>query len=266
MKCWKKDKIAYGSLTVECAIVLPLFMFFILSVIYLTGLFRAESIVETGMIQKCEFAARDAYATETIAGGVGGAADSLISTVTAKSFMTDKAGSSYFEKSGIENGLAGVICLADGLTNKNRIALTAAYKYHVPFNIFGLSDFYVFQRAVSRKWTGYDITEETDDEEIVYVAEHGSVYHKSPNCTHIQLDIRAVSSESVGSLRNEDGCKYYDCEKCMKSKNRPSTVYITPWGNCVHSSVNCSGLKRTVRAVPKSKCGGLGPCSKCGGY
>ena len=132
MKCWKKDKFAYGSLTVECAIVLPLFMFFILSVIYLTGLFRAESIVETGMIQKCEFAARDAYATEALAGGVGGAADSLISTVTAKSFMTDKAGDAYFVRSGIENGLSGVICLADGLTNKNRIALTAAYKYHVP--------------------------------------------------------------------------------------------------------------------------------------
>lgn len=265
MKCWKKDRICRGSLTVECAIVLPLFMFFILSVIYLTGLFRAQSIVETGMIQKCEFAARDAYVTENLAGAGGGAADSLITTVSAKSFMEDKAGASYFGRSGIENGLSGVICVADGLTNKNRIALTAAYKYHVPFNIFGLSDFHVLQRAVSRKWTGYDIKEESDDEEIVYVAEHGTVYHKSPNCIHIQLDIRPVSADSVKSLRNEDGGKYYDCEKCMKSGKKPSVVYITPWGNCIHSSADCSGLKRTVRAVPKSKCGGLGPCSKCGG-
>ncbi|MBR4754257.1 MAG: pilus assembly protein, partial [Lachnospiraceae bacterium] len=141
--------------------------------------------------------------------------------------------------------------------------LMSLSSYHVPFNIFGLSDFNYRLRVAARKWTGYDINEESDDEEIVYVAKNGIVYHRSPNCTHINLDIHVVSGASLDSCRNEDGCKYYPCERCMKKKKMPSVVFITSWGTCAHSSKDCSGLKRSVRAVPISQVGGLGPCSKC---
>ena len=254
-----------GSLTVECAIVLPLFMFFILSVIYMTGLFRSESIVGSGMLQNAEFAARDAYVGETLGGGgLANGLESLLSIVSVKSAIMEKAGENYINKCGIDKGAAGIVCMSDAISNKDRIIITSLYKYHVPFNIFGLHDFVVRERVESRKWTGYDILEDTkDEEEIVYVAKNGTVYHKTPNCTHINLDIRAVSGADLGSYRNDDGCRYYGCERCMRGNNKPSVVYITPWGTCAHSSRNCSGLKRSVKAVPLSKVGGLGPCSRC---
>ncbi len=229
MKCLRKGNRPEGSLTVECALVLPLFMFFILSVIYMTALFRTESVTETGMMQNAQRLARDAYVGEAL---------------------------------GVDETLGKLTGALTG--NKDQVVLIKPGSYHVPFNIFGLTDFNYLLRVSARKWTGYDILEESHDEEIVYITETGTVYHKSPNCTHIDLDIHAVSGASYRNLRNKGGCRYYPCERCMRKKKVPSVVYVSSWGTSAHASKDCSGLKRSVRAVPISEAGGRAACSRCG--
>ena len=92
--------------------------------------------------------------------------------------------------------------------------------------------------------------------------ETGLVYHKDYHCTHLDLSIRMASGEEVSSLRNESGGKYYACEHCGGGSG--GAVYITSYGDRYHSSLSCSGLKRTVYAVPLSEAVGKGACSKCG--
>lgn len=71
-----------------------------------------------------------------------------------------------------------------------------------------------------------------------------------------------VSDTEVKALRNSSGGKYYPCEHC--GGGAAGGVYITDNGDRYHSTLACSGLKRTVYAVPVSEAAGKGVCSRCG--
>lgn len=125
------------------------------------------------------------------------------------------------------------------------------------------------QRGCVRAWTGRNGSGgegNTDSSqtaaETVYVTEHGSVYHTDESCTHIRLSIRRVDQASLGELRNVYGGRYYACEHC--GGNAGGGVYITSDGSRYHSSLQCSGLRRTVRAVSSDEAANLRPCSRCG--
>ena len=96
----------------------------------------------------------------------------------------------------------------------------------------------------------------------VYVTETGLVYHKDYHCSHLDLSIRMTHLELVEGLRNENGGKYYPREHCVKGNG--GNIYITNSGDRYHSSLSCSGLKRTIYAIPISEAAGKGACSRCG--
>lgn len=116
-----------------------------------------------------------------------------------------------------------------------------------------------------RAWTGYDVTQDEvgeTEEEYVYITESGSVYHRRRNCTHLSLSVELTGREEVESRRNAYGGRYTACEKCKGSES--GIVYITAEGDRYHNTIECSGLKRTVRCVLLSETGGRAPCSRCG--
>ena len=116
-----------------------------------------------------------------------------------------------------------------------------------------------------RVWTGYDVERNaggSESEEYVYITETGTVYHRERNCTHLTLSIELAGKDEVEQLRNESGAKYYPCEKC--GGDGSGLVYLTREGNRYHNTIECSGLKRTVRCIPLSEAGGRPPCSRCG--
>ena len=88
------------------------------------------------------------------------------------------------------------------------------------------------------------------------------VYHRDYHCTHLELSIHMVLQSEIESLRNEGGGKYHPCQHCIKGAG--GGVYITDTGDRYHSSLSCSGLKRTIYAVPLSEVAGKGACSRCG--
>lgn len=100
-------------------------------------------------------------------------------------------------------------------------------------------------------------------EEYVYLAEHGTVYHRSESCTYLNPSVQSITFVEIGTKRNASGGKYYPCKRCVK-KSPVDIVYYTEYGSRYHSSPVCSEIKRNIRKVRLSEIGDFPACSKCG--
>ena len=146
------------------------------------------------------------------------------------------------------------------------IDIVEPYIFEPRCNVFGIPTQILMCRARAHSWTGYKLGSATDsnggsmEDPIVYVAENGTVYHLSRSCTHLDLSIRPINSDRVGDARNSGGGKYKRCEICGGGSG---TVYITDDGDRYHSSLTCSGLKRTIYEIPLSQVGSRRLCGRC---
>lgn len=116
-----------------------------------------------------------------------------------------------------------------------------------------------------RKWTGYDVKNTTvsnDEKEWVYITPNGSAYHKNPNCSYLNPKIYSAVTETIGEHRNASGEIYRQCESC-KDVTLTGLCFFTEYGNRYHSTLKCSGLKRTIYSVILSEVEGRHLCGKC---
>lgn len=146
------------------------------------------------------------------------------------------------------------------------IDIPEPYSFEPRCNVFGLPAQLLMSRARAHPWTGYKQgsgsggSDGSMGDPIVYVAENGTVYHLSRSCTHLDLNIRPIDSSQIGDVRNAGGGKYKPCELCGGGSG---TVYITNEGDRYHSSLTCSGLKRTIYEMRLSEVGNRRLCSRC---
>ena len=173
-------------------------------------------------------------------------------------------GEERLNRSIVVDGSNGIHCDGSRLSVKTGIGkLKALYRIHLPLPVFGTMPVEYQVNMKIKAWTGYEKEGfGLDDDKTVYVTENGLVYHKDYHCTHLELSIHMTSRSDISCQRNENGGKYYPCEYCHAAGS--SQVYITDTGDRYHSSLSCSGLKRTVYAVPLSEVVGKGACSRCG--
>lgn len=110
---------------------------------------------------------------------------------------------------------------------------------------------------------------EEEEEEQVYMADTGSVYHKKADRTHLKLSVRPAEYGTLSSMRNENGAIYHACEVCVKKAvfAAGDQVYITKEGNRYHGDIGCRGLLRRVRCgtLEEALQEGRRPCKRCSG-
>lgn len=210
-----------GSLTVEAAVILPLFLFAMLTLVCLMDLCWTQVIKQVELGEKAKKLSMYAYLS-----------------------------SEYLETEYID--------LYE--TENCKLPVSLIPGYTIPLAL----------RGRVHSWTGRSDSEceadrEVVAEEMVYVAEHESVYHISGKCTYLKLSICGVSKENLRDERNHSGSRYQACEKCCQSGDDTSYYFICPNGEKYHSSRACSGLSRKVRLVAKSEVEHLSVCSRCGG-
>jgi len=255
-----KEKKLKCSLTVETAMVLPIFIFALISIIYFCEIFRYSNTVASSIHQSAKAMAKTAYTLNKKDTNTNGIIEGVIISET-------------YVKKGVNNLLA----VSEIKTQENNYSLSRIMKediidiiviekIKIPYGFLGISSLKVIDRARVHAFTGYDNTkisnkDKTFEDDVVYITKNGNVYHKDRNCSHLKITILNTSSSAIESKRNNSGGKYYPCEFC---RNNSSNCFYTKYGDRYHSSINCSALKRDIISVKLSEVEGRRKCKSCG--
>lgn len=248
-----------GSITVEAAIVIPIFFFALICVVYLMEIMAVQASVRMGMSE-----AMGVITTEL-------GETSYISVGEMESYIIEGIGEAQLDNSIIVGGSGGLDCSASYISYlTGLVKLEVSYSVEVPigsFNFPGLQ----FQDSIQGKgWTGYVSGIYTGNSTtVVYITDWASVYHVDYNCSYLQLSISNLPFSQLSTATNVYGEPYTYCSFCISGEENEAysgneTMYITNTGSHYHSSLDCSGLTRTIYAVSISDVIGKGVCSRCG--
>lgn len=287
-----KERKLEGTLTVEAALVLPIFTYCMIAIIYIFQMISIHEHIQNTITEIAYETTRYAYVYHRIeeyeeanqdenkdenSGEVTD--DSLLQNMDV--IFTRGIGSTYYKmqlsshlnqdfinNSCVKNGMDGITTyLSSFMEHEDTIDIIVNYKIKIPIGIRNLDEIPMLQRVRLKGWNGKHIdngTEEDSSLEEVYVATHGEVYHKTKECTYINIKVEEIPLSSLSSTKNKNGEAYRQCNICVKGQSVNSQhVYITSTGNKYHIRLNCSSLKRTITVISITEVGSLRPCSRC---
>lgn len=248
LSCKKRKAI----LSVEAALVVPLFLILTLMLISLTSVYYINGKIEAAVNEEAKKVAVKLYEDGYSVGAI--CAD-----------VESRLGSKFLSSGLILNGTNGLDFSKTDITNTEFAVVSVSYVIKLPFDVFNIAELPFEKKAIMHSYIGYlnGLNGYSLDGEYVYMAKNGTVFHKSRECSHIRLDIHNVTGKEIKVLRNDSGAKYKKCEYCHPSLSSEN-IYITSQGDRYHSALSCSGLRRTIIKVRISDIGSIKPCSRCG--
>jgi len=247
-----------GNLTLEAALVLPIFMLAIVSIMYFLVIMHIQINIQIKLEDIAREMAKTAYITEDL---------KVFNYIYVKAKMQDGEFRDYINKSYIVDGVDGISLMESTFFDKDGVIdLVVTYDMVIPFISEKIVTFPCAERIRFRTWIGKNMEQGVENGETVYITTTGTVYHTNRECTHLRLSISQTIYGAVIGLRNEAGGKYEECSLCGENGLASyATVYITEDGDKWHTSLSCSGLKRDVMEIDISEVGDKNLCSRCGG-
>lgn len=247
-----------GTYTIEAAVCMPVFLCFAVFILMYFRILTLQWGIDTAIYEVARESAIYSQEAETDNTGVGIINSNTLSAAAYGSMSNKNIPHSY-----IKWGVAGLNYMGTGVSERD-VEISVQYTVNQPTGMLGKNSWHITQRKRARRWIGYDPHESEDELSNVYVTETGSAYHSTVGCVYLNPSVRAVSAQGIENLRSKDGGKYKACKKCGGVNS--SHLYVTDYGEVYHTSITCSGIKRSIRRVTieNAKKSGFHACSKCG--
>lgn len=252
-----------ASVTVETSLAFPIFLCAVACIIGLSQMVLIEAEVHHAISQTAKVYAKQ-QAVQRVPELLKETHENEKGNSVGSIFFSVYDGGSLC-RTMIEGGQKGIKVYAS--VSGEEVYLKAEYILKMPVPFFSSIRFRRNTATKRRIFSGYvkhwGEYEDSEDNQIVYVAENGVVYHKSATCSHICLKI--TGNAAIKEILQSS--KYNACERCIHNNGNNSenlsALFVTAYGDCYHSTLGCSGLKRTIRAVKLKEVRGLRPCSRC---
>ena len=276
---------AEASLTVEAALVLPLFLFAMYLLILPLRMMDTSRIMQQACEEICQETVQLLY-VQSLTDRKSAPAESGESAEAQEGALPPEAEKK--RNAALTGNAAGMAAAALGksragdryvvrlvslkssvLGDGETVTLTLDYDYRLPFSVFGLGSIHQRVTASRRAWIGRTegglssgASGSEEEDEIVYVGKTSTRYHSSASCHYLSNSLTPLPFAAVSGERNSGGKRYQPCARCAKGVTG-GTVYIAPSGDVYHTSEGCSAIRAYARAVKKSEVSHLGPCSYC---
>lgn len=261
-----------GSLTIEAAMALPLFVFFMILMMMPMEIMNIDRQVQTALEGVGEDLSQYAYLLQK--GKEDKAEGTSKMTGIQKEILTSLAGEGVLlytrkrvEEKADMRRIEGISFSTSSILRDDKtIDLIMNYRVKLPFSVFGLKSVPMTARSTRRAWIGKEGgkgEQAMGSEEIVYVGQNSTRYHMSRTCHYLFNDLKSVTQDEVEHMRNLSGSTYKPCSRCKPKKEGGGRVYIMPSGEKYHSDPNCSSIISYVSAVSIETVRHLGACSYC---
>lgn len=268
-----------ASATVEAALVMPLYIYAVMAVTYMMQIYQIRLEVDAALYNALReqnkynylnYVQKEKQNNEIINEKDININDTIVGSLSLHSVLIKNLGSEYAKEHNIKGGNSGIkiICYS---YDSSTIQAAAEYSVKNPFDIFGIGYIKVVQEFTYEVWLGEkyagDYGKDKDNTDSVFITRTGTVYHKTRNCTALNIDVKMVDFSQINNYRNKNGSIYYPCSKCKKCNDKNESnyeyVYVTDYGVRYHQDENCSEINRTIIEISRNKVTGMRACRLC---
>ena len=275
-----------GSMTLEAAIAVPLFLFFVMNLLFVFEAVRLQSGLQAAVQQAGEQVCEAAYYTKfSVPQGQEGdtpaeivpaeddsgqAASFLVSETYVRGKVTSYLGEPFWRHTCVAGGRAG-LSFAESkiMTEGDLVEIVVNCRIRPFIRILAFPDFPMQARYCGHAWVGWSEgsggagDSGSGSEDLVYVSRRGACFHRDPSCIYLNPQIREIPASEIDNYRSRDRSKYYPCDSCRPGKS--GTVYITKEGYRYHSDRDCKGIVRHLDTMDSETASAhYRPCPKCG--
>ena len=246
-------------MTVEAALLLPLFLFFFLHLAGVMEMLRLHGKLEAALWNAGN---QMVLYTDTFSEETEVLPDVSISYLPVNNLIQSFLGKAYLEASPLVYGSAGLNYLrSEYLNEEDCVDIVATYQVKPPLSIFPFRYRRMSNRYYARAWTGYDVSDSKI--KYVYVTPRGEVWHSTPECSYIYHRVMVVWAGEVADRENVKGQRYESCAICNEGEMGPY-VFVTEGGKKYHYDRNCTAIYKDIWAIPQGSAGDYRACPRCG--
>ena len=256
-----------ASATVESAILIPIFIFSILSIISTIFMVGIELEVREALVSSV----RQSVGLPYLLSLKGGSRESINILTRARLKLGVKRSLASRESVNkmIDGGIGGIsISNLEAVGEDYLIKLKINYKLKLPISFITGNGVRVRQEVYNYAWVGDRGLNSSGkkDEKMVYITPQGRVYHEDRACPYLQPKISKITRLAIDKEKNYKGEIYRPCESCTKSslkyKDDNYTVYVSKYGDRFHINHKCKKINHEIIAIPFSHVGNRCLCSK----